>query len=135
MHLLAWNNMKQQISWRQSILPLISLFTSASTLVCCALPALLVSIGLGASLAGLVSAVPELVWISENKLLVFLLGGVLLFAAGIGQHLSKGAPCPADPELARSCARIRKFSTVLFWLAVLLYLVGFFFAYLAVYLL
>ena len=127
--------MKQAMSWRQSILPLLSVFTSASTLICCALPALLVSLGLGATLAGFVTAVPEIVWVSENKGLVFTVGALLLFAAGLGQHFSKSAPCPADPELARSCMRIRRMSQYLFWLSVLLYVVGFFFAYLAVHVL
>ena len=127
--------MKKEISWRQSILPLLSVFTSASTLICCALPALLVSLGLGATLAGLITAVPEIVWVSENKGLVFFVGGLLLLAAGVGQYLSRNAPCPADPELAKSCARIRRISLTFFWFSVFLYLVGFFFAYLAVHLL
>jgi hypothetical protein len=50
-----------------------SLFTSMSTLICCALPALLVSIGLGATMIGLVSTFPSLIWLSENKALVFTL--------------------------------------------------------------
>lgn len=124
--------MKQKISWKDSLLPLLSLFTSASTLICCALPALLVSLGLGATLAGLITAVPQIVWISENKNIVFALGAILLSAAALGQHYSKSAPCPADPKLAKSCTRIRKISKVLFWFSLALYLAGFFFAYLAV---
>ena len=34
--------------WRDSIGPTLALFGSASTLLCCALPALLISIGAGA---------------------------------------------------------------------------------------
>jgi hypothetical protein len=127
--------MKQAISWRQSLLPFVSVFTSAGTLVCCALPALLVSLGLGATLAGVLTAVPEIVWISENKALVFIAGGVLLFVAGLGQYLNRNAPCPADPELAASCAFIRLISKILLGFSLILYAVGFFFAYLAVYLL
>ena len=40
--------------WRQTILPSLSLFTSVGTLLCCALPALLVTLGMGAALAGFV---------------------------------------------------------------------------------
>lgn len=40
---------------------LLSIATSSSTLICCALPALLVAIGAGATLAGLVTAVPQLI--------------------------------------------------------------------------
>ena len=37
----------------------LSLLTSGGTLVCCALPALLVALGAGATLASLVAAVPH----------------------------------------------------------------------------
>ena len=39
----------------------LSLITSGSTLICCALPALLVSIVAGAALAGLVGTFPQIV--------------------------------------------------------------------------
>ena len=40
-----------------------SLLASSATLVCCVLPAVLVSLGAGAVLVGLVSAFPQLVWL------------------------------------------------------------------------
>ena len=45
----------------------LSLFTSTGTLICCALPALLVSIGAGAVMAGLIEAVPQITWLGKNK--------------------------------------------------------------------
>ena len=45
----------------------LSLFASSSTLVCCALPALLVALGAGAALSSLVSVFPQVVWLSEHK--------------------------------------------------------------------
>ena len=48
-----------------------TLLASGATLVCCVLPALLVSIGARATLVGLVSAFPQLVWLSERKIWVF----------------------------------------------------------------
>ena len=54
---------------------ILSLFTSGSTLICCALPATLVAIGSAATLASLVSSFPQLIWISEHKALVFGLAG------------------------------------------------------------
>lgn len=61
---------------------LLSIATSSSTLICCALPALLVAIGAGATLAGLVTAVPQLIWLSTHKALVFGSAGVMLAIAG-----------------------------------------------------
>ena len=49
-------------SRKDLLLPLTSLFTSFSTLICCALPALLVSIGAGATLAGIISNFPQLIF-------------------------------------------------------------------------
>jgi hypothetical protein len=65
----------------QLLAPTISLFTSAATLVCCALPALMVSLGMGAVLAGLVSDFPQLVWLSKHKIEVFGLAAVLLLTS------------------------------------------------------
>jgi mercuric ion transport protein len=44
-----------------------SLFTSLGTLLCCALPSLLVLIGLGATVASVVSAAPWLIAFSRHK--------------------------------------------------------------------
>jgi len=51
---------------------LLTLFSSGGTLICCALPALLVSLGAGAVMASVVSSVPQIVWFSEHKLGVFI---------------------------------------------------------------
>jgi len=120
----------KQADWKDSVLPFFSLFTSAGTLVCCALPALLVSIGLGAVTAGLVSAFPELVWLSERKVWVFTVAGVMLAVAAAARYAQRNAPCPADPEAARTCMRLRRISLVIVIFSVTVYLVGFFFAFL-----
>ena len=123
--------LREAPSWRLTILPTLSLFTSLGTLVCCALPALLVTLGLGATLAGLVSAVPQLVWLSEHKALTFGLSGLLLFGAGVILWRARNAPCPADPAQARACARLRRVSLAIYGFALFVYLVGAFFAFLA----
>ena len=122
--------------YRKSLaLPVINLFTSFSTIICCALPALLVSIGAGAALAGLVSTVPQLVALSKYKIAVFTVAGILILITGIVQWKNRHAPCPTDPELAQACMRLRKFNKIIYILSVILYLTGFFFAFLAVHLL
>ena len=113
------------------VLPFLSLFTSAGTLVCCALPALLVSIGAGAALAGLVSTVPQLIWLSTYKVSVFAIAGVLLLITGFIQWKMRNAPCPVDPELAASCMKMRSINKWVFMLSLLIYVVGFFFAFFA----
>jgi hypothetical protein len=108
----------------------LSIFTSSSTLVCCAIPALLVTLGAGATLAGLVSAVPQLVWLSANKLPLFALAAAMLVLAGAMQYRARHAPCPADPRLAAACTRTRRIGLRIYLLSVAIYLVGAAFAFL-----
>lgn len=119
-------NLKNQI-----LAPTISLFTSAATLVCCALPALMVSLGMGAVLAGLVSDFPQLVWLSKHKVEVFSLAALLLLIAGGILWKARSLPCPADPEQARICSRLRMVSWVIYWLSISVFLIGVFFAFIA----
>ena len=120
-----------KVSNKSLILPFLNLFTSFGTIICCALPALLVSLGAGAALAGLVSAVPQLVVLSTYKVEVFSVAGLLLLVTGIYQWKMRNAPCPSDKELARACERIRLINAWLYGFSVVLYLAGFFFAFLA----
>jgi hypothetical protein len=107
----------------------LSLFTSGGTLICCALPALMVSLGAGATLAGLVTNFPQLIWLTEHKTALFITAGVMLVAAGVMQWRAKSLPCPADPALAASCARTRKISVGIYWFSVAIFAIGAFFAY------
>lgn len=109
----------------------LSLFTSGSTLICCALPALLVSIGAGAALAGLVGTFPQIVWISEHKVTLFFFAALMLACAGVMQWRARSLPCPADPALAQACMRARKISFYIYVFSVAIFLLGFFFAFVA----
>ena len=122
---------EQQIGTR---LTWFSIFTSASTLLCCALPALLVALGAGAALATLVGAVPQIVWVSENKTLVFVGAGVMLAIAGYLQYRARFLPCPADPALAAACSRQRRVSNVIYFVSLAIYVIGVGFALLWPYL-
>lgn len=109
----------------------LSLFTSTGTLICCALPALLVSIGAGAVMAGLIEAVPQITWLGKNKALVFSIAGVLLALSGAWQWHARSLPCPVDKAQAAACTRARHVSWIVWGLSVALFAVGFFFAFLA----
>lgn len=102
------------------------------TLLCCALPALLVTLGMGAALAGLVGAMPWITVISDYKEFVFTVTGILLMLAAFMQWRARKAPCPADPKKAKACSRLRKASWILLSSAALIYATGFFFAFIAV---
>src|SRR5271168_779902 len=93
----------------------LSLFTSLSTLLCCALPALFVVLGLGAAFAGLVGNVPQLIWLSENKLWLFGMGAILLVAGGGLQWQARARVCPTDAALADACSTTRDWSRVTYF--------------------
>lgn len=109
----------------------LTLFTSTGTLICCALPALLVSLGAGAVMAGLIEAVPQITWLGKNKAWVFAIAGALLLASGGWQWHARSLPCPADKAQAAACARARRVSWIVWGLSVALYAIGAFFAFFA----
>jgi hypothetical protein len=108
----------------------LALVTASGTLVCCVLPAAMVALGAGAALASLVTAVPQLVWLSEHKPLVFGVAAVMLVVAGVVQHFALRAPCPVDPVLGRACMRMRRASLWLYAFAVAATALGASFAFL-----
>ena len=106
-----------------------SLLASSATLVCCVLPAVMVSLGAGAAVVGLVTRFPQLVWLSERKVAVFLVATAFLIISGILMLNARNLPCPADPRAARTCARLRRTSVVLFFISALSLAAGAAFAF------
>jgi hypothetical protein len=110
-------------------LAFLSLFTSTGTLLCCALPALLVALGAGAALSTLVAVVPGLVWVSEYKEVVFGVAGVMLVISGWLQWQGRFAPCPVDPAQRDACLRTRQTSQRVYLVSLAIYAVGGWFAF------
>lgn len=109
----------------------LTLFSSFSTLICCALPALFVAIGAGAALAGLVSEVPQLIWLSEHKIPLFVFAGCMLSLSAFLRYNSRNAPCPSDPNKAAACTAMRTGSFYVFVTSLVIYITGLFFAFIA----
>jgi hypothetical protein len=106
-----------------------TLLASTATLLCCVLPAVLVSLGAGAVLVGLVSAFPQLVWLSEHKATVFASAGILLAVSGVLIWRARSLPCPVEPDAARACTRLRRISTVLYGISLVSFAAGSLFAF------
>lgn len=106
-----------------------TLFASTGTLLCCVLPAVLVSVGAGTTLVGLVSSFPQLVWLSEHKGFVFGIAGVQLAVSGALIWRARRLPCPIDPVAARSCTRLRRLSAVVYVVSVACFVLGGSFAF------
>ena len=107
-HTLKTNSMRKvQLALRETAAPTLALITSLSTLICCTLPAVMITLGMGAALSSLVSNVPQLIWLSQHKPLVFSGSFILLGLAGGMRHMTRNMPCPADPAQAKTCKRLR----------------------------
>ena len=108
---------------------LVTLLASSGTLICCAIPALLVSIGAGAALASFVAIFPQIVWISEYKEIVFAISALLMIIGGILQWRNRNAPCPIDPKLRDACLKTRKTSLQIYLASLLILIIGSWFAF------
>ena len=94
------------------------LLATLPTLLCCALPILLIGLGLG-SIAALIYGeyLPFLGWFGLNKELTFIVTALILLFAGWLLFRS-GRSCPSDPELAAACKRVDIINLRLFLVAV-----------------
>ena len=107
----------------------ISLFASSSTLICCALPAIFVVLGAGASFASLITVFPFLITLSQYKLYITLFALIMLVLAGYINYKTFYMPCPADPELGKLCMKTRKRSRYIYYLSLLLFIFATIFTY------
>ncbi len=111
----------------------LSLFSSFSTLICCALPSILVLLGMGTAVASLLSAAPWLVSFSRHKVWTFSIAGVLIAASFlmtyvVSPRLRAGEACAADdPD---TCTTVSRLSRAVLWGSALIWSCGFFVAYL-----
>lgn len=105
------------------------LFTSTTTLLCCALPILLVSLGMGSVVAALYGDyMPFLQWFGRNSLITFGVTAFILVVAGWLIYRS-GRTCPTDPKLAEACDAAHKWNLRFFWISVVIWGVGAFAAF------
>lgn len=105
----------------------LSLFGSFGTLLCCALPSLMVVLGLGATLVGLVGRFPQLVWLSDHKAWLFAISGTLLLITFFVRRWAARQPCPLDAREA--CEKTRRWSGQVYWAAVGITVFGVIFTY------
>jgi len=108
----------------------VSLFTSLGTLLCCALPSLLVLLGLGATVASALSAAPWLVTLSRHKNWTFAIAGTLIaanfiYVRAVAPRLRAGCELGDD-----SCVRAARLNRILLWISAGIFTIGFFVAYL-----
>jgi mercuric ion transport protein len=113
-----------------AVLSYFSLFTSVGTLLCCALPSLLVLAGLGGSVASTLSAVPWLVTLSRHKQWTFSISGALIVLGFLNMyHFAPGPRANACDLDSSACDSASNFTKRLLWISAVIYAVGIFAAY------
>ena len=103
----------------------ITLFLTSTTLLCCALPILLVTLGFGFIAAAMSYNIPGFSFLAEHKILTLTFSFLfLLFLAWIIRRPNQS--CPIDPKLAQACAGGKKWNKRIFILSVIIWSLGFF---------
>ena len=110
------------------LLPFLGLFTSLSTILCCALPIILVTLGMGAAFASLTANFPFVIWLAERAIYFFSITATILIIAGYFIFL-KPKSCPADKKLAVICQKTQKINKIIWVLSVIILLISLFFKY------
>lgn len=109
----------------------LTLFASTTTLLCCALPILLVTIGLGAVSAAMFANIPFLAFLAQHKLWLFLFSFCML-AISAWSVYRPGRTCPVDPVEAAQCAKADKWNKRVLMVSIIIWCIGFIAAYLSV---
>lgn len=116
---------------KETDLSVLALFTSTGTLICCALPALLVSLGMAAVVVSAVSTFPWLIPLTRHKAWLFLGAGVLI-ALNFYLVYRPQKQLACDIEAGPSgCEVAGNWNRSVLWLSAGFYAVGVFMAYLA----
>lgn len=108
----------------------LTLFASTGTLVCCALPIILVTLGMGATVAALTTSMPFLITLSQHKIWVFAASAAMLVLSGWMMY-RPGRACSVDAELGALCDRTRLWNRRIYWTSVVLWGLGFLAAFVA----
>ena len=120
---------------RETAAPTFALVTSLSTLICCTLPAILITLGMGATLVSINEAVPGLqglsAWLYPIKGWVFAGSLAMLLLAWGVRWATRNQPCPADPQLAKACSRLRRIGGWVLWVGFAVWAVGAFSTFIA----
>ncbi|NRB38627.1 MAG: hypothetical protein HRU20_09190 [Pseudomonadales bacterium] len=111
-------------STQQQTLSCLTLFASMGTLICCALPILMVSLGFGAVVASLTSSLPILITLAAYESWMFAVSAILL-AITAWLLWFRPQQCPNDPVLAQRCEQSRSWSRRVFWVAIIIWSIGF----------
>lgn len=109
---------------KDKIIHCLSLFASSATLLCCAIPALLIILGFGATVASIVSLAPQLIWLSERKIYVFGVALILLVISNWVSGSNREKACEGSEGQIQVCQMTKQVSKTLLFTSGMLFLMG-----------
>jgi hypothetical protein len=115
-------------TWKQKASSFFALFTSTGTLICCALPAAVAAFAGGAAVTSMISTFPWMVTLSGYKEWIFLGSGIMLLISGILVYRPKGKMACSITG-GEGCEVAGRFTKVMLWSSIIIYITGAFFAY------
>ncbi len=113
---------------KEKSITVFTLFTTTGTLLCCALPIIFVTLGMGATVVAITSTFPFLITLTKYKIWVFAFSGLMLLVSG-WLMFRPGRVCPTDKALADACNTAHKWNKRIYWTSVVIWCVGFTAAY------
>ena len=119
------------IRLKEYLLSFSGLFTSLSTIMCCALPIILVTFGMGSVFASITTIFPFINWVAEKSIYFFFISLISLLTAGYFIFI-KPQSCPADKNMAKICYKSKKLNKIIWYLSVIILGVSFFFKYILI---
>lgn len=118
-------------TYKESALAIVTLVATSGALFFCTLPILLVSLGVGATVATVATKVHLMLFLGEYKFWIFLTTGALLLLSDVLTR-RKSIEYPNDPEAEKISRKLTKLNQILFWISACIWSVSFFAAYLMV---
>lgn len=119
------------IKIKDFLLPFFGLFTSISTILCCALPIILVMLGMGSVFATLSTNLPFVIYLAEKVIYLFIISGFFLVISGYFIFAAKQS-CPTDKRHAEICDKTKKFNKIIWWISLTILLISLFFKYILI---
>jgi len=103
----------------------LTLFLSTGTLLCCALPILLVSLGFGSVVASLFFHSQTLSFLAEHKTWTLIISFIFLTVLAWIIYRPNQS-CPTDKEAAKNCTNAKRYNKIIFLFSCFIWFVGFF---------
>jgi hypothetical protein len=119
------------LEMKSKLMTFLALFSSLTTILCCALPIILVTLGLGAAFASLTSNFPFIIFLAEKAIYLFIIAAILLAISGYFIFV-KEQSCPADKKLVAICLKSKKFNKYIWWTSLIILAISFFFKYILI---